>query len=107
MFPLPICRVACNILIYQQKPRNNIQGVFNFHSVFPISGIAIGPKWIFLLVIQIDTIITNLQHFQLETQLLLAASVEQLEQPLKIYNFVEKVTGISYLSWGPPNKGNK
>ena len=105
MFPLPICRVACNILIYQQKPRNNIQGVFNFHSVFPISGIAIGPKWIFLLVIQIDTIIANLQRFQLETQLLLAAPVEQLE-PLKIYNFVEKVT-ISYLSWGPPNKGNK
>ena len=95
MFLLPICRVvACNVLIYQQKPRNNIQGVFNFHSVFPISGIAIGPKWIFLLVIQIDTIITNLQRFQLETQLLLAASVEQLE-PLKIYNFVEKVAGIS------------
>ena len=80
--------------------------MFNFHSVFPISGIAIGPKWIFLLVIQIDTIITNLQRFHLETQLLLAAPVEQLE-PVKIYNFVEKVAGISYLSWGPPNKGNK
>ena len=98
--------MACNILIYQQKPRNNIQGVFNFHSVFPISGIAIGPKWIFLLVIQIDTIITNLQRFHLETQLLLAATVEQLE-PRKIYNCVAKVAGISYLSWGPPNKGNK